>query len=108
MKDVDMHIFAKRLKQKRKEEGLTTLELGKQVNISDAQISRYETENRVPSLANAIKIANYFGVTIDWLAGQEDVNIELEHLTSIYNKLSEVGKKQVINFAEYLIDKGEV
>ena len=67
-----MSEFAKRLKELRLEKGLSQWELAKQVGITHTAINLWELDKRVPSLDNAITLAKYFGVTLDYLAGLED------------------------------------
>ncbi len=67
-----MQIFAERLKELRSEAGLTTKKLGEQIGVSDVCISRWERDQRDPSLENAKNIAVYFKVSTDYLCGLED------------------------------------
>ena len=47
--------------------GLTRSELGRQLGISTYTVGMYETEQNVPSPDLSIKIAQIFGVTVDYL-----------------------------------------
>ncbi len=67
-----MKIFAERLKELRTEEGLSTKKMGEKIGVSNACISRWERDEREPSLANAKEIAKYFKVSTDFLCGLED------------------------------------
>lgn len=67
-----MKIFAERLKDLRQEKGLTTFELGKELGFSNASISRWETEDRIPNIEVLVAIAKYFKVSTDYLCGLED------------------------------------
>lgn len=104
MKQASLEIFAQRLKKLRTENGLSTRALGEIIGTSNATISRYETGRRDPDLLLVNKIANYFGVTIDYLCG-EDVNNDIDNLISIFNKLSDDSKKEAIKYATYLYEK---
>ena len=68
MKDV----FAERLKELRIESGLGQEKLADDVEVSHGTISLWENRLREPKLSNLIRIAQYFGVSIDYLAGLED------------------------------------
>lgn len=60
------------LKKIRKEKGISQLKLALDLNMSQNTISRYETGEREPGIAELIKIADYFDVSIDYLVGRYD------------------------------------
>lgn len=66
--------FSKRLKELRIEKGLSQMGLCKALDnkITYAAISYWEQEKRSPSLDCCIILADFFGVTLDYLAGRED------------------------------------
>lgn len=61
--------IAERIKQLRKELGLTQEELAKQLSIAPSTIGMYETNKREPNNELTIKIANFFNVSADYLLG---------------------------------------
>lgn len=63
-----------RLKELRKQKGLTLAELGKEVNLKNNTLSRYERGIREPNISTLIKLANLFDVTVDYLIGREPKN----------------------------------
>jgi transcriptional regulator with XRE-family HTH domain len=65
-------IFNERLKELRIEKGVGQVELAQAVNVSKGIISLWENGLREPKLSNLIVLANYFNVSIDYLAGLED------------------------------------
>jgi len=69
-----MSKFAERLKELRIENNLTLKELSKELGgkISSSAIQFWETEKRIPNFDMVILIAQYFGVSTDYLAGLED------------------------------------
>ncbi len=56
-----------RLKELRKSKKISQIKLGLELNMSQNTISRYETGEREPSIADLIRIADYFGVSVDYL-----------------------------------------
>ena len=106
MKQISLKLFAKRLRQLREQHQLSTRALGEIVGTSNATISRYETGERDPDLLIAHNIASYFGVTIEYLCG-EDTDTEIETLIETYTKLSEESKKDAIKYITYLYEKGK-
>ena len=67
-----METFGKRLKELRLEKNLSQLELAKELSVGKSIISTWETDQSEPTLSNIKKIALFFGVSIDYLAGLED------------------------------------
>ena len=67
-----MEIFCERLKELRLEKNLSTIQLAKELNVSDSTITRWENNLRVPSIDNLYNIARFFKVTADYLIGLED------------------------------------
>ena len=59
-----------RIKQLREERGLTQIELAKILKISNTTLSQYETGARVPSDDIKTALADYFGVSLDFLFGR--------------------------------------
>ncbi len=62
-----------RLRELRKEKGLTQIELAKILNVSDRSVGFYETGERDPDTETLKKLADYFDVTIDYLLGRSDI-----------------------------------
>ena len=56
-----------RLKALRKKKGISQLRLATDLNTTQNTISRYETGEREPGIAELIKIADYFNVSVDYL-----------------------------------------
>ncbi len=56
-----------RLKELRREKGISQLKLALDLHTNQNTISRYETGEREPSINDLIKIADYFNVTLDYL-----------------------------------------
>ena len=64
--------FAERLKELRTEKDVGQVELADKLGVSKAIISMWENGLREPKLSNLILLAEYFGVSIDYLAGLTD------------------------------------
>ena len=61
-----------RLKELRTARGLSQLRLATDLNTTQNTISRYETGERDPGIAELIKIADYFNVSVDYLISRTD------------------------------------
>ncbi len=61
-----------RIKELRKARKISQLKMALDLNTNQNTISRYETGEREPSISDLIKIADYFGVSIDYLVERTD------------------------------------
>ena len=61
-----------RLKYIRKKRGVSQLKLAMDLNMNQNSISRYETGSHEADYATLIKLADYFGVSIDYLLERTD------------------------------------
>ncbi len=67
-------LFCVRFNQLIEEKGISQLELSKAMNLSQAVISSIKTRSgKSPSADTIFLIANYFGVSVDWLLGLSNV-----------------------------------
>ena len=62
-------IFSERLKELRIERGLSLAELSEAATINIASLSRWENGINGPKINELVKLAQFFGVSIDYLAG---------------------------------------
>ena len=67
-----MDDFAARLRQIRKERGLTQKQLAIEVGASERGIQSYEIGEREPAYGAFLTLADYFNVSLDYLAGRSD------------------------------------
>jgi transcriptional regulator with XRE-family HTH domain len=72
MGDIDLQIFAERIKDLRSKKKLTQKEFAKKIGVTPAALSAYENNAKNPSIAVAKRIAEAFLVSIDWLCGLTD------------------------------------
>ena len=71
-KGFDMEIFIERLKELRKEKNISLQTLAKAIGVSDVAISRWENGLRIPNIISLVALAQFFGVTTDYMLGLED------------------------------------
>lgn len=67
-----MSTFSKRLKTLRKDKRLTQKQLGELLFIDDTSISKYENEKAMPENELLQRIADFFGVSVDYLLGRDE------------------------------------
>lgn len=60
------------LSEIRKQKGITQKEAAKAANIAYQTYNNYENDKAIPPLDNLIKLADFFGCSIDYLVGRED------------------------------------
>lgn len=63
--------FGERLRELRIKQGLSIYDLAKQIGCSHMAISRWENEVSNPNIYNAWDLADFFGVTVDYLIGRK-------------------------------------
>lgn len=64
-----MEIFSKRLKELREENNVSLNDLAEAIGSTKSALSKYERGIVTPSLTVACKIAEYFGESLDYIAG---------------------------------------
>lgn len=83
------------LKKLRENKNFSQVKLQNLVGVSNSSIEGYEQGVRIPSLPVIYRIADIFGVSIDYLVGR---NNELEK----YYTLTEEDKRKVVNLIKDL------
>ena len=73
-----MSTFGSRLKALRQSKGLTGVELGEILNVSNKTISTWENNTREPNQEMTATIAEYFNVSTDYLLGRNSTSNELK------------------------------
>lgn len=66
-----MEILRKRLIELRRKKGLLQRDVADQLHIDRSTYSYYERGKTNPPLDILIKLADYFGVSLDYLAGRD-------------------------------------
>lgn len=113
--------FGERVKEIRKRKGLSQLDLGERMNISQQAVGRYEKAIDQPKMTTVRKLADALNVAvseliIDWSAISFDeatealensMNYNIENklrkkLTNNFNKLNGVGQNKAIEQVELL------
>lgn len=61
-----------RLRELRKKKKISQIRLAIELNLNQNSISRYENGEREADYSTLISIADYFGVSIDYLLGRTD------------------------------------
>ena len=81
----------------RKKRGMSQSQLAKELNIGTSTLGMYETGKRSPNPEMLNKLADYFGVSVDYLLGREIK-------TEAYYELSNKEKNDIALQAEKLME----
>jgi transcriptional regulator with XRE-family HTH domain len=58
-----------KLKKAREKTGFTQREVAKETGIPQPTIARFESGNRIPDVEKLGILADFYGVSVDWLLG---------------------------------------
>ncbi len=98
----DPEVVASRIKQLRKEKGITQLELAEGTQLGLSTIKQYESKKRVPDKHNLSVIADYFGVLEDWLVGKTEYQTWLSKFDEALGKKGIKKLQTQIGFLQWL------
>lgn len=110
-KNIDTVIFSNLLKAlRKKEKHLTQLDMAKYLNIAKTTYASYEQGKRMPDINIQKQLADYFGVTLDYLHGMDSKNVkltsnQLKILSHIDDCITEEQVKEISNFIEFVKQK---
>ncbi|PWG78002.1 helix-turn-helix domain-containing protein [Pararcticibacter amylolyticus] len=97
--------FGTRLTTIRKEHKISQGELAQKVGIHSNVLGRYERGEATPSVEMAAKIADVLGVSLDYLLGKTDVELDQSILDKVISiqKLPEEDKSHIMYSLDGLI-----
>ena len=114
MKNKAMEDFGKRLLKLRKGQGLTQVELGKIVGVSDRVIAYYENESSQPPGPIIVDLAQALKVTVDELLGVKPIKENTDPKTARVLKrlkrvteLPPVDQRAVMKFIDALVEQNQ-
>lgn len=102
--------FAERLTEVRKKRGISQEVLASQLGTKGPAIGRYERGTAKPTIEVAAKIANVLGVSLDYLVGNSDTELDAGMISRIQQValLDEEDKKMIYTFLDSFIDKARI
>ena len=71
---IDSTIVASRLKMARENKDLSKTKVAKALNIATSSMTYYEQGKAIPSIDKLYALADYYGITMDWLCGRVNKN----------------------------------
>ncbi len=95
-----------RIKELREEKHISQKKLAEVIGTSQRNIGRWENNENEPSYSQVVKLADFFGCSIDYLVGREDdfgnvpvksnLSTQEQELISAFNKLDVVQRETVL------------
>lgn len=97
--------FGERLAIVRKRQKMSQADVGKIININGDAYGRYERDEVKPTIEMATKIANALKISLDYLVGNTDLELDTETLKRVedISKLSNENKKHIYILLDALI-----
>ncbi len=81
--------FGERLKELRKERGLSQMELCEAIAVSRQTLSKWENDVVLPDVENLVMLAKYYGVSTDFLLGLSQCPVQ-EQIGDLGNRWASV------------------
>jgi len=98
-------IFSNRLRQLRKEKGLTQQELGDLINVTKVSICCYEKGTRTPTLETLMELTKVFNVDLNYFLGYDTFIVsENEENYGILVAKEEIGADEFMGKLENYIE----
>lgn len=86
----------------------TQTDIATYLGITVSAYGNYELGQREPDISTLNKLADYFGVTVDYLLGRPDTtqtpDPDLQRLLSVWHSLSDTAKMRLLAYADGLKD----
>ena len=114
--------FGERVRNLRHGIGITQEQLAARLNLSKANVSKYESNAIEPNLDTLLALSKIFNVSIDYLLGNDNmsgktgtassyaspqISKDVAAIINYYNKLSGNGKEKALEYIEMLKDREE-
>lgn len=104
-----------RIKQRRKELGLTQLQIKQETGISSGNMSDIENNNKLPSAPALISLSKVLNCSIDWIlkgenSDQSDIILtdeRMHHLLEGFQELPEADKEELIEIMDLKLRKSK-
>ncbi len=106
--------YYKRLRDLREDRDLTQKDIAEELYMQTTQYRRYETGERSLSLETAVALAEFYNVSLDYLAELTDYNGKIEtselsvdekQLLTYFRKLNSTDKERLLERAMTLCEK---
>ena len=115
-------IFDDRLKKLRIARGISQSQLAEELGMPQKTYCNYERNEREPSSTTLIKIASYFGVTLDYLLDyhidnlvfSKEKNVHIESVDELknrllnnYDKMNKNAQNTLVKYSDFIVQQPE-
>ena len=102
--------FGKRLQEARKKKGFSQEYIAKELNTKAPVIGRYERDEMKPSIEVATKLSELLEVSLDYLVGKTDVELDKNTFQRILevSRFSEEDRNHIFSVIDAFIAKRKI
>lgn len=97
-----------RIRDLRRDRGMTMKELGAILGVSESAISQYETGKRQPDNETLLRLSEFFGATVGYILGVEEQKppeaLSDERFAELFNDLDARDQDTVLRLMQSMID----
>ncbi len=100
--------FSKNLKFLREEKGLSQNKLAEKIGVNQTTIARWEDDNRVPTIDNAIDVASALNIPLEILLGKDltkEKKSYFDELEVLFSKNKEILTDDDKDYIKFIIEK---
>ena len=103
-----------RIKELRENKRESQQKLAMLLNVSQTMISRYELEQAYPDVEMLIKLAEHFGVSVDYLIGvsesklpytKSNLSEQEQQMLFLFKRLSKTQKEKAVSYIEGMLEE---
>ncbi len=103
-----------RIKELRENKKESQQKLAMLLNVSQTMISRYELEQAYPDVEMLIKLAQHFGVSVDYLIGvsesklpytKSNLSEQEQQMLFLFKRLSKTQKEKAVSYIEGMLEE---
>ena len=103
-----------RIKELREDKKESQQKLAVLLNVSQTMISRYELEQAYPDVEMLIKLAQHFGVSVDYLIGvsesklpytKSNLSEQEQQMLFLFKRLSKTQKEKAVSYIEGMLEE---
>ena len=91
-------IFSTRIKELREKRGLSMDLLAKELKVTKSRVNMWENNGTVPRMSVLLDLARYFGVSTDYLLGNdttENISTDNKRLSSLQRNLGKLSESDL-------------
>ncbi len=106
-----MEFLGDKIRILRQSKDLTQRQISEEFSLRENSWSQYENNKRTPDVETIKKIAQFFGVSTDYLMGLTDIKYdpsekEFKDLIGIYNSLTQETRIELVRISKAILNRG--